>query len=148
MRPRDATQRREGAHPARLEASEKAAAVNYMAERQPDRAHLKAKPALSPRFAGRDFMLTLPEMTDARDSLRQAEGLTARVRGVYLSAGYIQGARILNDVLRLLAAPACRKAQEQAFLRSAKGEALPKRRANPLLRDPLQAARATDHPQA
>ncbi len=54
-------------------------------------------------FAERDGMLTIAEMTDARDSLRQAEGLAARIRGVFLSAGYIQGARVLNDVIGLLA---------------------------------------------
>lgn len=48
-------------------------------------------------------MLTIAEMTDARDSLRQAEGLAARIRGVFLSAGYVRGARVLNDVIRLLA---------------------------------------------
>ena len=48
-------------------------------------------------------MLTIPELTDARDSLRQAENIAARVRGVFLSAGYIQGARILNAAIGLLA---------------------------------------------
>jgi hypothetical protein len=33
--------------------------------------------------------------------LRQAEGLAARIRGVFLSAGYVRGARVLNDVTRL-----------------------------------------------
>ncbi len=48
-------------------------------------------------------MLSLAEMTDARDSLHQAEALAARIRGLYVSAGYFQGARILNDVIGLLA---------------------------------------------
>jgi hypothetical protein len=48
-------------------------------------------------------MLTIAEMTDARDQLKQADNLVAAVRGVFLSAGYIQGARILNDVIGLLA---------------------------------------------
>ena len=51
-------------------------------------------------------MLTIPELTDAPDALRQAESLAAHVRGVFLSAGYIQGARILGDVLGLLFVPA------------------------------------------
>jgi hypothetical protein len=42
-------------------------------------------------------------VTDARDSLRQAESLAARIRGVFLSAGYVRGARVLNDVISLLA---------------------------------------------
>ena len=48
-------------------------------------------------------MLTIPEMTDARDKLRQADNLVAAVRGVYVSAGYAHAARILNDVIGLLA---------------------------------------------
>ena len=48
-------------------------------------------------------MLSIPELIAARDSLRQAENIVAKVRGVYLSAGYIAGARILNDVIGLLA---------------------------------------------
>ena len=48
-------------------------------------------------------MLTIPEMTAARDKLRQADNLVAAVRGLYVSAGYAHGARILNDVIGLLA---------------------------------------------
>ena len=48
-------------------------------------------------------MLTIPEMTDARDKLRQAENLVSAVRGMFISAGYAHGARIMNDVLTLLA---------------------------------------------
>lgn len=48
-------------------------------------------------------MLTQAELTDARDSLRQAEIIIARIRGVFLSAGNIDGARLLNEVVGLLA---------------------------------------------
>jgi hypothetical protein len=48
-------------------------------------------------------MLTQAEMIGARDDLRQAENLCAHVRGIYLSAGYIAGARLLNAILGLLA---------------------------------------------
>jgi len=48
-------------------------------------------------------MLTQQEMISARDDLRQAETLCAGVRGIYLSAGYISGARLLNDILGLIA---------------------------------------------
>ncbi len=48
-------------------------------------------------------MLTQVEMISARDDLRQAQNLCAKVRGIYLSAGYIAGARTLNNVLGLLA---------------------------------------------
>ena len=47
-------------------------------------------------------MLTLPELTDARDKLRQADILVAAVRGMFIG-NYPQGARLLNDVLGLLA---------------------------------------------
>lgn len=48
-------------------------------------------------------MLTKTEMASARDSLRSAESLIAAVRGLYLSAGYVQGARLMNNALALLA---------------------------------------------
>jgi hypothetical protein len=48
-------------------------------------------------------MLTQAELTSARDDLRAAESLIARVRGIFLSAGYIHGARLMNAVLGLLA---------------------------------------------
>jgi len=48
-------------------------------------------------------MLTQAEMINARDDLRQAESLCAKVRGLYLGAGYVAGARILGTVLALLA---------------------------------------------
>ncbi len=35
---------------------------------------------------------------DARDKLRQADSLIAAVRGVFITAGYVHGARIMNDV--------------------------------------------------
>jgi hypothetical protein len=47
-------------------------------------------------------MLTIPEMTDARDQLRQAEIIIARIRGMFLTAGLIQGARHLNDAIGLI----------------------------------------------
>jgi len=49
------------------------------------------------------MQLTVPEMTDARDKLRQAEILIAVVRGMFLTAGHTQGARLLNDAIGLLA---------------------------------------------
>lgn len=48
-------------------------------------------------------MLTIPELTDARDKLRQADILVAVVRAVFISGNYAHGARVLNDVLTLLA---------------------------------------------
>ncbi len=48
-------------------------------------------------------MLTIPEMIDARDSLRQAEIIIARIRGVFLAGGDVRGARLLNDAIGLLA---------------------------------------------
>ena len=47
--------------------------------------------------------LTKTEMIDARDSLKQAEIICAKVRGIYISAGYVAGARLLNAVLGMLA---------------------------------------------
>ncbi len=48
-------------------------------------------------------MLTLPELTDAREKLRQADILIAAVRAVFISGNYAHGARVLNDILGLLA---------------------------------------------
>ena len=48
-------------------------------------------------------MLTIPEMVDARDKLRSAGNLAEAVRGVFVSAGYVQGARNMNDVINLIA---------------------------------------------
>lgn len=48
-------------------------------------------------------MLSVSEMIDARDKLRTAGNLVETVRVVFLSAGYIQGGRILQDVIKLLA---------------------------------------------
>ena len=48
-------------------------------------------------------MLTQAEMTSARDDLRSAESLIARVRGLFLSAGYIHGARLMKAAIGLLA---------------------------------------------
>jgi hypothetical protein len=47
-------------------------------------------------------MLTQAEMTDARDKLRAASNLIEGVRGVFISAGYIQSARFLQNALNLL----------------------------------------------
>ena len=47
-------------------------------------------------------MLTIPEMTDARDKLRQADILIAAVRGIFISGGDVQGARLLNDAINLI----------------------------------------------
>jgi hypothetical protein len=48
-------------------------------------------------------MLTQAEMKDARDDLRQAESLIGRTRGVFLSAGYARGARLLKAALGMIA---------------------------------------------
>ncbi len=42
-------------------------------------------------------MLTLAEMTDARDRLKVSGNLVEAVRVIYLTAGYLAGARLLND---------------------------------------------------
>ena len=41
-------------------------------------------------------------MTDARDKLRAASNLIEGVRGFFISAGYIQSARFLQNALNLL----------------------------------------------
>jgi hypothetical protein len=48
-------------------------------------------------------MLTIPELTDARDKLRHADILIAVVRGMFITGGHVHGARVLNDVIGLLA---------------------------------------------
>jgi hypothetical protein len=48
-------------------------------------------------------MLTVSEMTDARDKLKQADSLIAAVRGIFLTAGDVQGARVMNDIIGLIA---------------------------------------------
>ena len=47
-------------------------------------------------------MLTIPEMTDAREKLSAASALVDAVRVLYLSTGSIDGARLLNDVVGLI----------------------------------------------
>ena len=47
------------------------------------------------------MQLTVPEMIGARDKLRQAD-LIAAVRGMFISGGYVQGARLLNDAINLI----------------------------------------------
>jgi hypothetical protein len=48
-------------------------------------------------------MLTIAEMTDARDKLRAAGALVDAVHVVFLSGGYVPGARVLRDVAELIA---------------------------------------------
>ena len=47
-------------------------------------------------------MLTLPELTDARERLRQAKALVAGVRDMFFGAGDVSGARLLNEVCHAL----------------------------------------------
>jgi hypothetical protein len=54
-------------------------------------------------FAGKDFMLTLVEVISCRDKLRDANALVSQVRGAFIVAQYMQGARVANDVLGLIA---------------------------------------------
>ena len=42
-------------------------------------------------------------MTDARDKLRQAANLIEAVKVVFFAGGCIEGARLLNEVVNLLA---------------------------------------------
>jgi hypothetical protein len=55
------------------------------------------------RFAGKDFMLTLVEVIACRDTLRDANALVSQVRGAFLVAQYMHGARVANDILVLIA---------------------------------------------
>ncbi len=48
-------------------------------------------------------MLTTQEITDARDKLRAACLLIESVGGVFLSAGCVNGARLVKDAAGLLA---------------------------------------------
>lgn len=48
-------------------------------------------------------MLTVQEMQDARDKLRAARALVEVVRTVFLSGGSVASARVLKDVVELLA---------------------------------------------
>jgi hypothetical protein len=50
----------------------------------------------------RPHMLTLPEMTEARDKLRAASNMLEGVRVLFLSAGYVAGARLLQDASGLV----------------------------------------------
>ena len=44
-------------------------------------------------------MLTQAELTDARETLSAAKALIASVRGLLLSGGDVNAARLLNDAL-------------------------------------------------
>ena len=48
-------------------------------------------------------MLTPAELADARDKLKQADILVAAVRGMFITGNYVRGARVLNDILGLIA---------------------------------------------
>ena len=48
-------------------------------------------------------MLTVPELTDARAKLHQAQALVASVGDAFFSDGDISGARLLNEVVHALA---------------------------------------------
>jgi hypothetical protein len=56
-------------------------------------------------FAGKDFMLTTVELTDARERLRQAKAHVAGVRDLFLSGGDTSGGRLLNEVVHTLEEP-------------------------------------------
>ena len=47
-------------------------------------------------------MLTIPEMTDARDKLAEAKSLVSSVRDAFFGAGDTAGARLLNEVTHAL----------------------------------------------
>jgi len=46
--------------------------------------------------------LTTQELTDARAELSQAQALVKGVKITFMSGGYIEGARLLNDIEHLL----------------------------------------------
>jgi len=46
--------------------------------------------------------LSQTELTESRDQLKQAKALINTVRDKYYCAGYVEGARILNEVSHLL----------------------------------------------
>lgn len=48
-------------------------------------------------------MLTLVEVIACREKLRDADLLISQVRGAFVVAQYIHGARIANDILGLIA---------------------------------------------
>ena len=48
-------------------------------------------------------MLTIPELETARDQLRSALAFIEAVRGSYISAAYVEGARLLGDAAKLVA---------------------------------------------
>jgi hypothetical protein len=48
-------------------------------------------------------MLTVPELTDAREKLRTALTLIDDVKGLFLGGAYIEGARMMNEITHLLA---------------------------------------------
>ena len=47
-------------------------------------------------------MLTIPEMTDAREKLRTATTLIEDVRTLFFGGGYVEGARMLTKAAHLL----------------------------------------------
>jgi hypothetical protein len=47
-------------------------------------------------------MLTLSELTDAREKLCQAQALVSEVKGTYFAAGDTSGARLLNEVVHAI----------------------------------------------
>jgi hypothetical protein len=48
-------------------------------------------------------MLTIAELTDAREKLAEAKALVSSVRDAFLGGGDISGARLLNEVIHALA---------------------------------------------
>jgi hypothetical protein len=48
-------------------------------------------------------MLTVPELTDAREKLRTALTLIDDVKSLFLGGAYIEGARMMNEITHLLA---------------------------------------------
>jgi hypothetical protein len=48
-------------------------------------------------------MLTLVEIIANRDKLREADVLLSQVRGAFLVAQFMHGARLANDILGLIA---------------------------------------------
>jgi len=48
-------------------------------------------------------MLTLVEVIACREKLRDADLLISQVRGAFIVAQYVSGARVANDILGLLA---------------------------------------------
>jgi hypothetical protein len=48
-------------------------------------------------------MLTLVEVIACRDKLRDADALVSQIRGAFIVAQYMHGARIAADILKLIA---------------------------------------------